>query len=36
MGTLVNTRLTTIVASLVAVVIVILNFFLVYQIFFGS
>jgi len=36
MGTLVNTRLTTILASLAAAVIVALNFFLVFQIFFGS
>jgi len=36
MGPLVNRRLTTILASLAAVVIVALNIFLVYQIFFGS
>jgi manganese transport protein len=36
MGTLVNTRLTTILASLAAAVIVGLNIFLVFQIFFGS
>jgi manganese transport protein len=36
MGTLVNTRLTTILASLAASVIVLLNFFLIFQIFFGS
>jgi manganese transport protein len=36
MGTLVNTRLTTILASLAAGVIVVLNIFLVFQIFLGS
>ena len=36
MGTLVNKRLTTILASLAAAVIVLLNIFLVFQIFFGS
>jgi manganese transport protein len=36
MGTLVNTRLTTILASIAAAVIVALNIFLVFQIIFGS
>ncbi len=36
MGTLVNRRLTTIIASLVAGVIILLNIFLVYQVLFGS
>jgi manganese transport protein len=36
MGPLVNQRLTTILASLAAAVIVVLNIFLVFQIFFGS
>ena len=36
MGTLVNTRLTTGLASLAAAVIVVLNLFLVFQLFFGS
>ena len=36
MGTLVNTRLTTVLASLAAAVIVVLNIYLVFQIFFGS
>jgi manganese transport protein len=36
MGSLVNHRLTTILASLAAAVIVVLNVFLIFQIFFGS
>jgi manganese transport protein len=36
MGTLVNKRLTTVLASLAAAVIVVLNLFLIFQIFFGS
>ena len=36
MGELVNKRLTTVLASLVAVLILSLNFFLIYQIFSGS
>ena len=36
MGTLVNTRLTTVLASLAAAVIVVLNLFLLFQTFFGS
>jgi manganese transport protein len=36
MGALVNKRLTTWLASLCAVLIIALNFFLLYQIFFGS
>jgi manganese transport protein len=36
MGVLVNRRLTTVLASLVAVLIVALNFFLLFQIFFGK
>jgi manganese transport protein len=36
MGPLVNKRLTTLLASLAAAVIVLLNIFLVFQIFFGS
>jgi manganese transport protein len=36
MGELVNKRLTTIIASLVATLIIVLNLFLLYQIFFGG
>jgi manganese transport protein len=36
MGTLVNQRITTIAASLAAALIISLNLFLLYQVFFGG
>ena len=36
MGVLVNQRITTVLASLVAVIILLLNVYLLYQMFFGG